>query len=153
MNDRDNKKANNCNCQKGVTQCPLKGNCREETVVYKAEVKVGQNTKNYIGMTEGEFKKRYYAHKHSFKNNKKQEETALSQLVWENKLNPEPQISWSILKRAHKMQNGGDRCDLCLTEKLCILKAVDDSQNINRKVEATSLCVHRNKYKLANLKT
>ena len=30
------KKTNDCNCQKGVAQCPLRGNCREETVVYKA---------------------------------------------------------------------------------------------------------------------
>ena len=51
------------------------------------------------------------------------------------------------------MRNGANRCDLCLTEKLCILRAVEDSQNINRKVEATSLCVHRNKHKLSNFKT
>ena len=39
-------------------------------------------------------------------------------------------INWSILKRADSYSSGGKRCNLCLQEKLCILKA-DKSNLLN----------------------
>ena len=51
-----------CNCRKGVSECPLNGDCRAQAVVYKAELKVGSETKNYIGLTNGEFKTRFNGH-------------------------------------------------------------------------------------------
>ena len=43
-------------------------------------------------------------------------------------------------------------CDLCVTEKLYILNAAGDKNNLNKRNEIASLCVHRNKYKLNNVK-
>ena len=46
---------------------------------------VNQATKTYIGMTEGEFKTRFYYHKQSFNNKKYASSTALSKYIWELK--------------------------------------------------------------------
>ena len=42
-------------------------------------------------------------------------------------------------------------CDLCVSEKVFIIKAGKDRNNINRRNEIANLCVHRNKFKLAKL--
>ena len=140
----------NCNCRNKST-CPLNGKCCEQTIVYKAEIKIGDQTKNYLGCTEGEFKTRYNGHKDSFRNYKKKGSTTLSSIVWYNNKNPEPEVKWSIVKKTQRYQPGGKACDLCLTEKLLILKSGKDSNNINKRNEIVNLCVHRNKFKLANL--
>ena len=142
--------ARDCNCR-DKNSCPMEGKCCERTLIYKAEIDIGGQKKNYIGCTEGEFKTRYNGHKDSFKNEKKKASTTLSSIVWANNKNPSPQISWSILKKTHKYQAGSRICDLCVTEKVFILKAGKDRNNINKRNEIASLCVHRNKYKLANL--
>ena len=142
--------ARDCNCR-DKNSCPMEGKCCEKTLIYKAEIDIGGQKKNYIGCTEGEFKTRYNGHKDSFKNEKKKASTTLSSIVWANKKNPSPQISWSILKKTHKYQAGSRTCDLCVTEKVFILKAGKDRNNINKRNEIASLCVHRNKYTLANL--
>ena len=62
----------NCNCIK-KENCPLKGRCPIECVVYKVEVlHSGSNSNNrkdkkvYVDSTQGPFKQRYYNHKSSF---------------------------------------------------------------------------------------
>ena len=107
---------------------------------------------NYIGCTEGEFKLRYNNHKDSFKNSNKKASTALSSVVWEGGYNPKPNVNWSIVKKANRCKPGMKKCDLCTTEKLYILKASGDKNNINKRCEIASICVHRNKYKLAKIK-
>ena len=54
-----------CNCRK-KDACPLDQNCTQENVIYHATVE-GEE-KKYIGSTV-QFKKRYYGHKDSFRNN------------------------------------------------------------------------------------
>ncbi|MCP3851699.1 MAG: hypothetical protein GY694_15895, partial [Gammaproteobacteria bacterium] len=141
-----------CNCRKKA-QCPLNGNCRVESVIYKAKIVAGNNVeKNYIGSTENEFKTRYNGHTDSFRNEAKKHSTALSTLVWEQKQNPTPKIEWSVVKRTNRYRPGSKMCDLCVTEKLYILNAAGDKNNLNKRNEIASLCVHRNKYKLNNVK-
>ena len=68
-----------CNCR-DKNNCPNVdgGNCRTTNVVYKCVVSVpNKPDKTYIGLTEGEIKKRISAHKTSF-NNKKAKQTAFS---------------------------------------------------------------------------
>ena len=146
--DKDKKM---CNCQ-NKDKCPMGGKCLSDSIVYRAELKVGENTKNYIGMTDGAFKTRYRNHKNSFTNINKKQETALSKVVWDLGANGEPNVSWTILKKCNKYAAGMKMCSLCLSEKLQILNACNDKDNVNKKSEAISLCVHRNKYKLANWK-
>ena len=118
--------------------------------MYKAEIKVGDQTKNYIGCTEGEFKTRFNGHKNSFRNEKSKASTTLSSLVWDNNKNPDQEINWSVLGKTNRYRPGMKTCSLCVAEKMFILRAGRDRNNINRRNEVANLCVHKGKFKLAN---
>ena len=47
-----------CNCQV-KTNCPVRGKCCTQSVVYRGDIEVGDGTRYYIGMTKNEFKDRY----------------------------------------------------------------------------------------------
>ena len=92
---------NNCNCEEGVV-CPLNGNCKQCTIVYKASLKIEPEgtIKEYIGSTEGPFKSRWYNHTKSFRNIKYANDTALSKKVWDiRKRGKTCNISWNIMKK------------------------------------------------------
>ena len=75
-------------------------------------------------MTEKKFKTRYRNHKTSFSNRKYSAATALSKYIWVLKdANINYYIKWSIIKRARAYTSGAKQCNLCLAEKLYILKA------------------------------
>ena len=79
-----------CNC-KNKDICPLKGSCRQKSVIYQADISHGNITESYISCSETEFKSRYYNHIESFKNIKKRNATELSKTFWnakESSLNP-----------------------------------------------------------------
>ena len=135
-----------CNCNNS-NECPLQKKCLLGCIVYKAEVVTSNSEpKEYIGMTGNTFKKRLYNHNKSFNNVTYRNNTELSKYVW--KLKEKQQdftINWSILKRAASYSSGGKRCNLCLQEKLCILKA-DKSNLLNRRRELFSKCVHQKRF-------
>ena len=64
-------------------------------------------------------------------------------------MNPTPVVRWSYLQKCTKYMPGQKTCDLCLSEKLFILKAFKDKSNINVRNEVASICRHRNDYKLS----
>ena len=138
----------NCNCRI-KNNCPLKGNCMIKSVIYQADLTtMNGNTYSYIGLTEHEFKKRWYAHQQSFKNSKYRLSTELSKLVWELKDNNiEHNINWKIITRSNSYKAGERFCNLCLTEKFHILKNPD---SINKRSELTSKCRHLNKFLVRN---
>ena len=71
--------------------------------------------------------------------------TALSKYIWElNEAKTKYTIKWSILKRVNAYRSGGKQCNLCLAEKLCILKA--GKHTLNKK------CRHENKFYVGNFK-
>ena len=142
-NERD------CNCR-NKEKCPLNGKCLTQTVIYKAELHDHKTKRNYIGCTEGEFKTRYNNHTASFRHKNKKSNTTLSSLVWQTGQNPTPEVKWQIMKKCHKYKPGNKTCDLCISEKICILRA--DKDNINKRNEIGSLCPHRNNFKLDRLK-
>lgn len=58
------------NCR-AKNKCPLSGNCLQNNVIYQATVKSKGNEKKVcIGITEGPWKQRKYAHKTYFTNSK-----------------------------------------------------------------------------------
>ena len=120
-----------CN-SRSPSGCPLNGKCLTESLVYKAKITRTnvKETKIYIQMTSGTFKKRYANHKKSFNNPRSSTETELAKYVWELK-NKERNfiIKWSILKRVFPRTVGRSTCNLCLEEKLCILES-DSAQKI-----------------------
>ena len=108
-----------------------------KSVIYKADLTTTEGKMySYIGLTENEFKKRWYAHQQSFKNPKYRLSTELSKLVWELKdKDVEYNINWKIITRSNSYRAGERFCNLCLTEKLHVLKNVD---SINKRSELTS---------------
>ena len=145
---------NGCNCRK-KDQCPLDNNSLITSVIYKANVTTDKDDtgKNYIGLTEGTFKQRYMQHKLSFRDRKYASCTELTKHIWKLKDNDENyKISWSIISSASAYNNISKRCNLCLTEKLYIIKA-DKASNLNKRTELISKCRHENKYSLVNIDT
>jgi hypothetical protein len=106
-------------------ESPLLKKCLLDCIVYKAEVVTSNfEKKEYIDMTGNIIKKRLYNHNKSFKNVTYRNNTELSKYVWNLKEKQQDfTINWSILKRTASYSSGGKRCNLCLQEKLCILKA------------------------------
>ena len=141
-----------CNCRK-KDQCPLSNNCLTPSLIYRAHVKTDTDStgKSYIGLTEGPFKQRYNNHTLSFRDRKRENSTELSKYVW--KLKDEHtsyKIHWTILAKAAAYNNKTKRCNLCLTEKLHIIRA-DTSTLLNKRSELISKCRHENKFLLKNL--
>ena len=140
-----------CNCRK-KDECPLDNKCRTGPMVYKATITGGPSKKVYIGCTE-DYKQRLANHKMSFKNSGQKNATCLSRYIWANGLNPNPNISWELVKHAWPYKPGGRVCDLCLSEKMIIL--TENKQNkhmcLNQRNESTDRCVHKLKYRLSRL--
>jgi len=142
---------NGCNCRK-KEQCPLDNNCLSTSLVYNAHVTTDEDStgKNYIGLTEGTFKQRYTQHKLSFQNRKYTNSTELSKYIWKLKDDKKNYvINWSIITSASSYNNMSKRCNLCLAEKLSIIKA-NKASLFNKRSELISKCRHENKYYLMN---
>ena len=135
-----------CNCRK-KDQCPVQGSC-QKPVVYKATIKVDGKDKVYIGSTNN-FKTRYSGHKNSFKCESNKNATALSTLVWNKKLNPNPNIKWEILRVVPPYRPGQLNCELCLAEKQEIASHANDPDCLNKRSELAQACRHRARFKLS----
>ena len=145
--------AKTCSCNRS-NPCPLGGECLASCIVYKATVSVptvpSEPTKIYYGLTEPDFKTRYYNHKTSFKHAHKRHATELSKYMWDLKdKGMRGEIKWEIAKRSTPYKCGTRRCDLCLSEKLLIALA-DPSSLLNKRSELTSSCRHYKKYRCNN---
>ena len=143
-------KPTHCNCVKRA--CPLDGECRTtKCVIYHATVTGPNETKNYIGLTEGDFKTRYGGHIQSFNDSSKKSAITLSKYVWAKNLQPEPNVKYTILQRRSPYQPGSKNCDLCLSEKVAIMGVRKDKSYLNTNSEIKKMCIHKFKYKLVNL--
>ena len=81
---------------------------------------------------------------------KYQHSTALSKHVWSLKEKKESySIKWSVHKKAAAYQNTTKRCNLCLAEKIAIIKA-DKKTSLNKRTELVSKCRHENAFYLHN---
>ena len=148
-----------CNCRNpGVNfeNCPLKGNCLVEAVIYKATVTApNKPTMHYIGSTEPPFKQRYSNHNTTFRHVRYRKSTELSNYMWRLKdEGVEGKISWEILQKCIPYKCGTRRCDVCLSEKFQIAQAMraDRTRILNKKSELVSSCRHQRKYRLGTCK-
>ena len=131
-----------CNCR-NPDECPVENRCCLENVIYQAEVTNKNNQKaDYIGMTTTSFKKRFSNHKKSFRHEDYQHETTLSTYIWNNELNPQPNIKWTILKKCHPYSPGSRSCTVCNEEKYFILKKYSKVSNLNKKTDIGNNCNH-----------
>ena len=100
-----------CNCRV-KTSCPVQGKC-QVSGIYKATVTANNKSAIYIGCSNN-FKKRYSAHKNSFRNVNSMNATALSSYLWENGLNSAPNIEGEIIRTAQPYRPGRGHCQLCI---------------------------------------
>ena len=84
LDPKPDKKAKLCNCR-NASQCPLYGECLEESLVYEATLSTVSERRPYLGIAETTFKTRYGNHKKSFNHDRYKAETELSKKVWECK--------------------------------------------------------------------
>ena len=131
------------------TSCPMKGLCRESSIIYKATLTSDGIAKN--GCSKTEFKTRFYKHNQSFKCWQKYNATELSKAFWQTKdAGKNPFIEWSIAARTTPYCPGARWCNLCLAEKLFLLRA-DPTTMLNKRSELNEKCRHKSKFKLKNL--
>ena len=91
------------------------------------------STMNYFGLSETDFKIRYYNNTHSFRNRSKCNATELSKFVWECKdAGSTPSILWKSVCHAPSHKKRYYHCNLCLAEKFAIL-AADPNTTLNKK--------------------
>jgi hypothetical protein len=140
-----------CNCRDRGS-CPLNNNCLAKELVYRADVTgVDGYVRTYIGLTGNSFKERFSQHLHSFRNPQRKNSTSLSKYIWLLKdRGVDPIVKWSIAAKASKYKGGRGNCDLCTSEKLCILTL--DAHMLNVREETFSPCLHARTFKIESFK-
>ena len=142
-----------CNCRV-KSACPLLGKCLTKSLVYNAEITTTDTheSMNYIGITAGTFKDRFNNHTKSLNNLAYSNETELSKHAWNLKRqNRQFNIRWSIVKCVPAYSAGGRSCNLCLEEKMSILKS-NKEKTLNKRTELFAKCRHKNKFSARNFK-
>ena len=95
-------------------------------IMYKATITSNQDNyhrKIYYGINETKFKQRYANHIISFRLEKHQSDTELSNELWSIKNNNyTPNNAWEILRKHQTYNPNTKRCSLCLNEKLEIAR-------------------------------
>ena len=80
---RSQQEERKCNCCRGRI-CPLNGRCLEKGLVYRGKVTpLGEEPKNYIGMTARTFKLRWKEHKYSWNHRNSNGPTELTRHIWD----------------------------------------------------------------------
>ena len=147
MKDTKNETNRKCNCSEGIQACPLKGQCLQRSIVYKAEVATNNNKQCYIGQAGNSFKERYSNHNYTFNHKIHENSTKLSKYLWyltENQI--EYELNWYKIASAPTYTPSAGKCSLCTLEKTFIL--FSNEKLLNSRNEILNKCRHRNKYLL-----
>ena len=148
-NEKPNQKE--CNCQKGVKSCPIGGKCQTRAIVYKATIRSDDgDERTYTGCTDRKFKERLYEHRTDANIRDNRHRTKMATHIWNKKDRGIgiQEVKYNIVKKCHKYTAGGDKCDVCLSEKLTIMKD-KDSRSINKRTDYMNKCRHKWRQKLA----
>ena len=77
--------------------------------------------------------------------------STLSKHIWALKdANTQHTVKWEILKQSSPYKCGTRKCDLCLTEKLAIIKGKSEKL-LNKRSEILNKCRHSRKFKLCSV--
>ena len=142
-----------CNCN-DKTKCPLDNKCLAPRIVYRADVTNDQTQEQmfYYGISDTPFKERYESHKKSFRHKEYSTENDLAKHCWELKdKGAVLTVNFSIAKTV-KCKSLINNCSLCLSEKVFIIKNLDDVNMLNKKSEFISKFRHINKRLLIEVK-
>ena len=108
-----------------------------------------KDIKIYFRIFAGNWKQRFYSHRHSFSNPSLRNQTALSNWFWRLKDNGlTPLVRWNFIKRSTIPSNCGSRCNFCLEEKISIIVYRNTSKLLNQRNELIFKCSHKNRYKV-----
>ena len=156
----------NCSCPRKTRdagECPLGGECLEESIIYQATVKVKVAPEvekvpdqTYLGVCEPEWKERLGNHKQDWKKPNKRGATCLSTYIWSLKDKGLVQdrdwtISWALMARASAFSPTSGWCRLCVKEKsLMVLQP--ELASLNDRDEFFAHCRHKNKLLLSSVK-
>ena len=156
LNERreDVKASKMCNCQKGQKSCPVDAQCLTSAVVYKATVTASDgDVRTYTGSTDRKFKERLYENRTDANNRSHRHNTKLAGYVWEKKDAGRSidNVRWQLLKKCHKYEPGGRMCDVCLSEKLSIMKNREHN-SLNQRSELMHRCIHKSRRTLSSVK-
>ena len=141
-----------CSC-KNKNDFSLDGNYQTNNIIYKC---IASTTVNpdiiYLGTGEGNFTKRYYSQKVSFKKREKANYTTLSKYLWEvkDKHKETPSLKWPMVKSVPGYSNTTKKCLLCLHEKFEIISCPNQEELLNKRSALISRCRHVNKHLLSN---
>ena len=131
-----------CNCR-NKNECPLDGKCSIPAVIYRTDIYDDEESNIYTGLTENEIKIRQRDHMKTMKNIGYRFSSDLSKQIWEMKdMGRTPKLKWSILQKARPYKAGQSNCDLCMSEKLYLIK-LKDNNLLNKISEFISKCRHR----------
>ena len=154
-----NGKGGGCNCHQ-PQECPMEGACMVSDIIYEAEVlkpgEVRGEGHFYVGLASGPFKKRWYNHTNSFRDETKSKFSELAKFVWSLKnKNIQPKISFKTLSFEKPYSTESGRCQLCTKEKLEIVKNISKygAKALNRRQELFRNCIHKNKHLLGSINT
>ena len=141
----------NCNCRK-KSECPMKGNCLVNNIVYKGDVTRPFPKKVHLGLAEGEWKSRFYNHKLSFEHKRYSNKTTLSSCMWhlQSVSSETPNLKWSVLRCVSPYSNISKKYLLCWYEKLEIVTNQNQKELLNKRSELLCKCRHVNKFHLKN---
>ena len=121
-------------------------------IVYKAEVATNDginelSTKVNFSINEKEFTIKYNNHTMSFRNRTHKNDSKLLKFIWSLKdQNKEFDIKWSIFKKSSRSKS----CNLCLLKKLVISKFQIEGEVLNKWLDLSSRCRHKNECILTN---
>ena len=102
-------------------------------------IRSDNETKKYLGSTDGTFKKRWYNHISDFKNYK-ENGTEISKYIWKLKNKKiEYKIDTEVIHHIGKAKNPQSICSTCRLEKVAIAKA-DRRDNLNKRYELFYSC-------------
>ena len=134
-----------CN-YRNKASCPLKGKSGENFIIYKATLKSGEVAKHYYGCCETEFQTRFYNNNQNLKFRRKCNATKLLKAFWKLKdTEQNPCIEWSIATLTTTYHPGAKWCNLYLSKKLAILRAIPNTY-LNKRSELNGKCRHTNKF-------
>ena len=114
-----------------------------KNLIYQTTVNEQNSTETYVGLTGNTLKKRWTAHKSTFRKENRRTSTTLSQHIWKLKdEGKEYSLSWKIIGRAKPFNPTSGLCQLCTKEKYHILYE-PHLGTLNSRNEVASGCRHR----------
>ena len=131
-----------CNC-KADQVCPVGEKCLDSSIIYRATVNEDNGKVNtYTGLTCNDFKTRWGAHKHSFKNLDANQTTLSSYLheLKSKKVNYD--LQWEIIDHARPFNPATGICALCTKENFYIAFNPEGA-SLNLQSEIFSSCRHK----------